>query len=246
MPRASGLIGIQMFLMPRRLKIVVRVAELARLNTLIVSALGRGNSGPCMGAFSLTSVIRPSSDPGRARVDRLTGCLQMSSYHRAGAVRSDRAIASPRSAARRIRPHACRQGIGAAATNPRVRARTAAPFGREIEMRVETVRAIPLLATLDTPQRTGVATYTKLGVTLVEIRTDTGLVGYGECVGRYAPRIWAAIVDDLLAAARGRTRTPSTPSGCGRTCSGIFGPSAATAAACWSRRSPASTSRSGT
>ncbi|HLN12322.1 MAG TPA: mandelate racemase/muconate lactonizing enzyme family protein [bacterium] len=66
-------------------------------------------------------------------------------------------------------------------------------------MHVETVRGIPLLATLDTPQRTGVATYTKLGVTLVEIRTDTGLVGYGECVGRYAPRIWAAIVDDLLA-----------------------------------------------
>jgi len=66
-------------------------------------------------------------------------------------------------------------------------------------MRVETVRAIPLLATLETPQRIGLATFTKLGVTLVEIRSDTGLVGYGECLGRYAPRVWAAIVDDLLA-----------------------------------------------
>lgn len=66
-------------------------------------------------------------------------------------------------------------------------------------MRIETVRAIPLLATIDPPQRIGRATFTKLGVTLVEVRSDTGLVGYGECLGRYAPRIWAAIVDDLLA-----------------------------------------------
>jgi hypothetical protein len=37
---------------------------------------------------------------------------------------------------------------------------------------VETVRANPLLATVETPQLTGVATYSKLGFTLVEIRTD--------------------------------------------------------------------------
>ncbi|MGH2405003.1 MAG: mandelate racemase/muconate lactonizing enzyme family protein [bacterium] len=66
-------------------------------------------------------------------------------------------------------------------------------------MRVESVRGIPLLAVLDEPQRTGVATYTRLGIALVEARTDTGLVGYGECLARYSPRIWAAIVDDLLA-----------------------------------------------
>jgi galactonate dehydratase len=66
-------------------------------------------------------------------------------------------------------------------------------------MRIDSVKAIPLLATLDQPQRTGVATYTKLGIALVEVRTDTGLVGYGECLARYSPRIWVAIVDDLLA-----------------------------------------------
>jgi L-alanine-DL-glutamate epimerase-like enolase superfamily enzyme len=66
-------------------------------------------------------------------------------------------------------------------------------------MRIESVRAIPLLAVLDSPQRTGVATYTKLATTLVEIRADDGTVGYGECLARYSPRIWAAIVDDLLA-----------------------------------------------
>lgn len=66
-------------------------------------------------------------------------------------------------------------------------------------MRIESVRSIPLLAVLDAPQRTGVATYTKLATTLVEIRADDGSVGYGECLARYSPRIWAAIVDDLLA-----------------------------------------------
>jgi len=66
-------------------------------------------------------------------------------------------------------------------------------------MRVESVRAIPLLAKLETPQRIGLATFTQMSATLVEIRSDTGLVGYGECLGRYAPRIWAAIVEELLA-----------------------------------------------
>jgi D-galactarolactone cycloisomerase len=66
-------------------------------------------------------------------------------------------------------------------------------------VRIEAVRSIPLLATLDEPQRTGVATYTRLATNLVEIRSDTGVVGYGECLARYSPRIWAAIVDDLLA-----------------------------------------------
>jgi L-alanine-DL-glutamate epimerase-like enolase superfamily enzyme len=66
-------------------------------------------------------------------------------------------------------------------------------------MRIESVRSIPLLVTLDEPQRTGVATYTKLATNLVEIRSDSGVVGYGECLARYSPRIWAAIVDDLLA-----------------------------------------------
>ncbi len=65
-------------------------------------------------------------------------------------------------------------------------------------MRIESVAATPLVATLDQPQRTGVATYSTLGIALVEVRTDSGLVGYGECLARYSPRIWAAIVDDLL------------------------------------------------
>lgn len=66
-------------------------------------------------------------------------------------------------------------------------------------MRIESVRGIPLLAILDKPQRTGVATFTKFGIAIVEVRTDTGLVGYGECLARYSPRIWTALVEDLLA-----------------------------------------------
>jgi D-galactarolactone cycloisomerase len=66
-------------------------------------------------------------------------------------------------------------------------------------VRIASVRAIPLLVALNEPQRTGVATYTHLATTLVEVRADDGTVGYGECLARYSPRIWAAIVDDLLA-----------------------------------------------
>lgn len=66
-------------------------------------------------------------------------------------------------------------------------------------MRIESVRSIPLLVALDAPQRTGVATYTHLATNLVEIQSDDGVLGYGECLARYSPRIWAAIVDDLLA-----------------------------------------------
>ncbi|MDR7543309.1 MAG: mandelate racemase/muconate lactonizing enzyme family protein [Armatimonadota bacterium] len=66
-------------------------------------------------------------------------------------------------------------------------------------MRVASVRAIPLRVTLDEPQRTGVATFTTLATNLVEVRSDTGLVGYGESLARYSPRVWAAIVEDLLA-----------------------------------------------
>lgn len=66
-------------------------------------------------------------------------------------------------------------------------------------VRIEAVRSIPLLAVLDAPQRTGVAAYRKLATTLVEVRADDGSIGYGECLARYSPRIWAAIVDDLLA-----------------------------------------------
>lgn len=66
-------------------------------------------------------------------------------------------------------------------------------------MRIESVRSIPLRVTLDEPQRTGVALFGSMATNLVEVRTDTGIVGYGECLARYSPRVWAAIVDDLLA-----------------------------------------------
>ena len=67
-------------------------------------------------------------------------------------------------------------------------------------MRVETIRAIPLLATLETPQRIGLATFTKLGATLVELRSDTGSSATASAsADTRAPRIWAGIVDDPLA-----------------------------------------------
>jgi L-alanine-DL-glutamate epimerase-like enolase superfamily enzyme len=66
-------------------------------------------------------------------------------------------------------------------------------------MKVARVTAIPLLAPLDRPWRTGVATFTAFYTTLVRVETDDGVVGHGECLARYQPRAWADLVNDVLA-----------------------------------------------
>lgn len=66
-------------------------------------------------------------------------------------------------------------------------------------MRIKTVEAIPLLAPLPSPQRTAQDYKTDVGLVLVRIETDDGIVGWGEVLGRWTPRSYAAIVGDLLA-----------------------------------------------
>jgi D-galactarolactone cycloisomerase len=66
-------------------------------------------------------------------------------------------------------------------------------------MKVTRVTAIPLVAPLDRPWSTGVATFTAFYTTLVRVETDDGVVGHGECLARYAPRAWADLVNDVLA-----------------------------------------------
>lgn len=65
-------------------------------------------------------------------------------------------------------------------------------------MKVVRVEAIPLLAPLERPWRTGVATFTAFSTTLVRIETDDGIVGHGECLARYRPRAWADLVNGVL------------------------------------------------
>lgn len=65
-------------------------------------------------------------------------------------------------------------------------------------MKVTCVEAIPLSVPLDTPWRTGVATFTGYYMVLVRVTTDDGLIGYGECLARYQPRVWSDLVNDVL------------------------------------------------
>jgi D-galactarolactone cycloisomerase len=66
-------------------------------------------------------------------------------------------------------------------------------------MKVVSVTAIPLVAPLDRPWSTGVATFTAFYTTLVRVETDDGFVGWGECLARYQPRAWADLVNHVLA-----------------------------------------------
>jgi len=66
-------------------------------------------------------------------------------------------------------------------------------------MKVSRVSAIPLVAPLDRPFRTGVATFTAFYSALVRVETDDGVVGHGECLARYQPRAWSDLVNEVLA-----------------------------------------------
>lgn len=65
-------------------------------------------------------------------------------------------------------------------------------------MKVSQVEAIPLVVPLDTPWRTGVATFSGYYMSLVKVTTTDGLVGYGESLARYQPRVWSDLVNDVL------------------------------------------------
>jgi D-galactarolactone cycloisomerase len=66
-------------------------------------------------------------------------------------------------------------------------------------MRVARITAIPLIAPLERPWRTGVASFDAFYTTLVRVETDDGIVGHGECLARYAPSAWAELVERVLA-----------------------------------------------
>jgi L-alanine-DL-glutamate epimerase-like enolase superfamily enzyme len=55
-----------------------------------------------------------------------------------------------------------------------------------------------LEAKLDKPIQFGVGPYSAFTATLVELTTDDGLVGIGECIARKAPRVTDRVVRDLL------------------------------------------------
>ncbi|WMS42246.1 mandelate racemase/muconate lactonizing enzyme family protein [Acuticoccus sp. MNP-M23] len=60
------------------------------------------------------------------------------------------------------------------------------------------VIAHPLTQTLPKPTITSWGTYSEVSMVLVEVRTDAGITGVGETLGRFAPRAYAEIVETLL------------------------------------------------
>ncbi len=65
-------------------------------------------------------------------------------------------------------------------------------------MRIARLETYVLEARLERPIQFGVGPYSAFTATLVELTTDDGLVGIGECIARKAPRVTDRVVRDLL------------------------------------------------
>jgi galactonate dehydratase len=64
---------------------------------------------------------------------------------------------------------------------------------------ISTVRAIPLTAQMQAGTRTSQAVYDKVSIVLVELHTTDGIVGYGECLGRFGAQAYASFINEVLA-----------------------------------------------
>jgi len=60
------------------------------------------------------------------------------------------------------------------------------------------VEAIPLVAPLPETLRTASDAKDTVSIVLVRVETDDGLIGHGECMGRWTPLAYARIIDDLF------------------------------------------------
>src|SRR5438876_12080020 len=66
-------------------------------------------------------------------------------------------------------------------------------------MKIKSVKCRMLAGTLDTPIQFGIGAFPTFSATLVEVTTDDGLVGIGECIVRRAPQVTRADLDHMLA-----------------------------------------------
>src|SRR3990170_6244384 len=71
--------------------------------------------------------------------------------------------------------------------------------GGSLPMKIERIVTHALAAHLERPVIFAIGPYHTFTATLVEVITDDGRVGIGECIVRRAPRVTATIVEDLLA-----------------------------------------------
>lgn len=64
--------------------------------------------------------------------------------------------------------------------------------------RITDVIAHPLTQRLPKPTTTSWGTYEAVSIVLVEVRTESGLVGVGECLARFAPKAYAELIETSL------------------------------------------------
>ncbi|MHA6298798.1 mandelate racemase/muconate lactonizing enzyme family protein [Devosia sp. CAU 1758] len=64
--------------------------------------------------------------------------------------------------------------------------------------RIAEVRVFPLVQRLPQPAKTSWGTYDEVSIVLVEIETNTGLRGVGECLARFAPKGYAEVIKAAL------------------------------------------------
>ncbi|MDR5695256.1 MAG: mandelate racemase/muconate lactonizing enzyme family protein [Armatimonadota bacterium] len=66
-------------------------------------------------------------------------------------------------------------------------------------MRIASIQSRALAAPVERPLYFGIGPFPTFYATLVEITTDTGITGVGECIVRKAPEVTKQIVDEILA-----------------------------------------------
>ena len=67
------------------------------------------------------------------------------------------------------------------------------------DLTIAAVEAIPLTARMPAGTRTSQGVYDAVSIVLVKVRTVEGVVGVGECLGRFGARAYASFIDEVLA-----------------------------------------------
>ena len=67
------------------------------------------------------------------------------------------------------------------------------------DMRIKSVRAIPLTAAMEEGTRTSQGEFGAVSIVLVVLTTEDGITGVGECLARFGPRAYASFINEVLA-----------------------------------------------
>jgi galactonate dehydratase len=67
------------------------------------------------------------------------------------------------------------------------------------DLTISGVRAIPLTAQMQAGTRTSQGAFDAVSIVLVEVRTADGILGYGECLGRFGARAYAELINEVFA-----------------------------------------------